>query len=227
MFRKYSLIFSLFMVALLVPGSALAQYDEYKIELIPFIGYTFSEGVPVEPVDTGSGTVNRLNPVSGMSYGFQVDMLASEHFAIGFNFSEQLSDLEGKFSGGGGKQIFTDMKVRNYHGIFTYNFGDADEKARPYLFGGIGATNYSPGDIESYDVDGSTRFSTTWGGGVKFYATDNVGLRFGARWTPTHINTSADGLWCSPWYPWGGCWVVGTANYSNQFEMSGGIVFRF
>lgn len=224
--QRYVWLTALFVVGLILPTSALAQDDEYKIEITPYIGYTFSEGVPVIPVDTGAGTVDRVNPVSGMSYGFQFDVLASDSFALGFNYSEQSSELEGKFAGTGGKQVFTDMKVRNYHAILTYNAGDADEKVRPFFFGGLGATGYSPDDIQGNSVSGSTRFSTTWGGGLKYYATDNIGVRLTSRWTPTYMNTSAEGLWCSPWYPWG-CWVVGNANFSNQFEMSGGIIFRF
>jgi hypothetical protein len=32
------------------------------------------------------------------------------------------------------------------------------------------------------------------------------------------------GWWCDPWW---GCYVVGDAQYSNQFEIIGGISFRF
>jgi hypothetical protein len=44
------------------------------------------------------------------------------------------------------------------------------------------------------------------------------------RWVPTYINSSAEGWWCDPWY---GCGVYGNLKYSNQFEISGGIVARF
>ena len=64
---------------------AMAQYDEYKIELTPFVGYTFSEGVNVSPTNIGGGeVVNRISPTSGLSYGFTVDYLAGENFGIGF-----------------------------------------------------------------------------------------------------------------------------------------------
>jgi hypothetical protein len=44
------------------------------------------------------------------------------------------------------------------------------------------------------------------------------------RWTPTYIKSDAEGWWCDPYW---GCYVVGDAQYSNQFELSGGIVLRF
>jgi hypothetical protein len=167
-------------LGMMLCGPLFAQ-DEAKIELIPFIGYTFSDGVPVNPVDVGDGRiVNELIPTSSLSYGFEADVLFGENFFVGFNFGQQQSKLEGKFQGGG-KQKFTDMSVRNYHGILGYNFADADSQVRPYFFGGLGATNYSPEDIQGQSVASSTRFSTTWGGGVKFYFSENVGARFGGR----------------------------------------------
>ena len=212
-------------LGMMLCGPLFAQ-DEAKIELIPFIGYTFSDGVPVNPVDVGDGRiVNELIPTSSLSYGFEADVLFGENFFVGFNFGQQQSKLEGKFQGGG-KQKFTDMSVRNYHGILGYNFADADSQVRPYFFGGLGATNYSPEDIQGQSINGLTRFSTTWGGGMKFYFSENMGARFGGRWTPTHINSEASGIWCSPWWPWD-CWVLTSSNYSNQFELSGGLAIRF
>jgi opacity protein-like surface antigen len=206
-------------------GGLLAQ-DEPKVEIIPYLGYTLSEGVDIQATDIpGDRTVNGLDPTSALSYGFEADLLLGENFYLGFNFSNQDSELQGKIQGEG-KLKLTDMSVQNYHGIFGYNVGDSDESMRPYFFGGLGATHYNPDDIEGYSVDGSTRFSTTWGGGVKFYFSENVGARLGARWTPTYINSEASGIWCSPWIG-GGCWVLGSPNYSNQFEMSAGLALRF
>jgi hypothetical protein len=51
-----------------------------------------------------------------------------------------------------------------------------------------------------------------------------VGVRFGVQWTPTYIKTDSEGWWCDPYW---GCYVVADAQYSNQFELSGGITLRF
>jgi opacity protein-like surface antigen len=226
--RSIQMVRRLFLFAgilVLVAPFAWSQ-DEYKIELTPFIGYSFSEGVDITPTNIGGGeVVNRISPTSGLSYGFTVDWLASENFAIGFNFNQQDSNLEGRFQQSG-KRNFVDMKVRNYHGIFTYNVGYEDAPMRPFFFGGLGATQYAPGSIEGNSSDSSTRFSTTWGGGVKFFVSENIGIKGTGRWTPTYIKSDPAGVWCNPWYPWS-CWVVGEANYSHQFEMSAGVTFRF
>ena len=94
---------------------------------------------------------------------------------------------------------------------------------------GLGATNYASvaftgiGGV-ARETGGETQFSTTWGAGVKFFATPNVGIRVGAHWTPTYIKTDEGGWWCDPYW---GCYLVGDAKYANQFHFNGGIVFRF
>ena len=121
-----------------------------------------------------------------------------------------------------------DWTINNYHGYFAYNFFEDDAIVRPYILGGLGATSFGSVDYtrpqrRTGTVDGETQFSTTWGTGVKFYA-GNVGARIGLQWTPTYIKSDAAGWWCDPWY---GCYLVGDPQYANQFEISGGILFRF
>src|SRR6185295_15941573 len=126
----------------------------------------------------------------------------------------------------------SDLTVHNYHGNFIYNMGEPDAKVRPYFFGGLGATHYSPGDINPLlpgagtgNIDGATKFSTDWGLGVKMYAGSMIGFKAGVRWTPTYIKSDTGGIWCDPFYPT--CWVIADLDYSNQFEFTGGITLRF
>ena len=237
--RSVILLFSLML--LLSASAAVAQ--DHKFEFKPFFGYTTSSGVDITPQTLpGNVAVDRVSPKSSFSWGLQFDYLASEHFAIGFLYDQQMSKLRGRTSlpspspatipGVPGDVDFADMNTYNYHGVFTYNAGAEDSPIRPFFFGGLGATRYSPGDLYpivdpfegSSSIESSTRFSTTWGGGVKAYASPNVGFQFMMRWTPTYIKTDATGFWCNPWW---GCWVVGNDQYSHQLELSGGVVFRF
>ena len=212
-------------LALMFALSPLALAQDFIMELTPFFGYTLSEGTNVNfnAGLPGGAIVNRITPVSGLSWGFQADVLASEIFAMGFQYAAQSSKLELGIQGGQ-KQEITDMKVRNYHGMFTLNLGEEDATSKPFIFLGLGATQYSPDDIQGNGVESRTRFSTTWGGGVKWYGTDHLGVRMTARWTPTYINTDPSGYWCSPYW---GCWIVGEANYSHQFEFNAGLILRF
>ena len=51
-----------------------------------------------------------------------------------------------------------------------------------------------------------------------------LGIRVETRWTPTYIKSNGTGWWCDPYWA---CYTVGSAQYSNQFELSGGITLRF
>jgi hypothetical protein len=120
------------------------------------------------------------------------------------------------------------VSVYNYHGYLAYNFGDSDASVRPYFLGGLGATQYGKIGVNvgntTRELGGETQFSTTWGLGVKLFPGPKFGIRLEGRWTPTYIKSDAEGWWCDPYW---GCYVVGDAQYANQFELSGGITLRF
>ncbi len=221
----------------LMLGVTLAVAQDKKFEVSPYIGGTLSDGVDVDPTSIPGTepplTVDRVSPKSGLSWGVGFDFLATENFAVGFNFSQHFSKLRAGLQEGGDRDL-ADLDVFNYHGTFTYNIGDEQAPVRPFVFGGLGATQYRSGDLELADVPSpaqtvtvsETRFSTTWGGGVKFQPNQSVGFKLTGRWTPTYIKTDPAGIWCDPYW-WGACWVVGNSQYSNQFELSAGVVFRF
>ena len=221
MHRRLFIILSL----CLILGSTGAFAQDNRFEIYGLIGYTLSEGIDVQPEEGDDLGIDRLSPKSAFSYGLGMDFMVTENFGVGFNFAQEKSKLRARVEGFQGLDI-TDMKVNNFHGILSYTFGDEDASFRPFIFGGLGATSYSPDSFEERHPQGFSRFSTTWGGGVKYFTTDHLGFRGGIRWTPTHIKSDPAGIWCDPWWPWY-CWQVSNANYSHQFEMSVGIVTRF
>ena len=79
-------------------------------------------------------------------------------------------------------------------------------------------------DVMGVSVDSNTRFSLTWGGGVKIYPSGRVGLNLTGRWTPTYIKSDPGGIWCDPYW---GCFQSSNPQYANQFEFAGGLTFRF
>lgn len=225
MYKKHLLI----AVVLLLCSAPAALGQENKVEVTPFFGYTFSEGVGTQNIDIGNTIYNRVDPTSGMSYGVSVGFFATENVELEFTWAQQDSKLQGK--GPSVKTEFADLTINNYHFNLVYNMGDEDEVVRPFVFGGLGATNYSPGDLlvqppdgsSATSISGNTRFSSNWGGGVKFFPSDHFGFRLAGTWTPTYIKSDPGGYWCN----WWGCWQVGEAKYSHQFEFSGGVVVRF
>jgi len=214
--------------AALRPLPALAQRVEASVEG----GYTTSEGIKASEQRLILGAVYQdLDVTSGGSWGFTAGAFVTPNVELEFLWQRQMSTLEASNPAPALK--LADANVDNYHGNVVYNFGTAESRVRPFILGGLGATRYSPGDLNDSiphvdpltSIDSATKFSSTWGGGVKVYPSPHVGLKLSLRWTPTYIKTDTDGLWCDPFY--GTCWVVGDPDYSNQLQFSGGITFRF
>jgi len=211
-------------LALLVAVPAHAQ--DPRVELQGWAGYTFSDGVSGGDVNVPDGNVyNRADPKDSASYGFSAGFFVTEQVELGFLWGRQDTVLE--LSGTSTVEV-ADLNIDNYHGFFAYNFGHSRATVRPYVLLGLGATRYSDIRVttreETRSAPSDSRFSTTWGAGLKIYPSRNFGLFGGVRWTPTYIKSDAAGWWCDPWY---GCWVVGDAQYSNQWELAGGINLRF
>jgi hypothetical protein len=212
--------------ALAVLVASAPRADAQVAEISGNYGYTFSEGVSGDDVVGGDGnTYNELNPTSSQSYHFTFGITPTQNVEVGFLWGRQQSQLEAK---GTATVIVGDMNVDNYHGYFAYNFGEPQGAVRPFVVAGIGATNYGSvsftGVSGRREIDGVSRFSTMFGGGVKAYLGRNVGVKVTGRWTPTYIKSEAAGWWCDPFW---GCYVISDSQYSNQFDFSGGLLLRF
>ena len=222
MFRKV-----VWQVALIVLVAAAPAFAQPRVEISGILGWTFSDGVEGDPRLAQDGNLyDAVDVVDSLYWGFSIGVLATEGAEVGFMYGRQESRID--IVGTNTIEV-GDMSVSTYHGYFAYNFGPADSPVRPYVFGGLGATSYGsvPFTIAgvSGETSGETQFSTTWGAGVKFVPSRGIGVRAGLQWTPTYIKSDPAGVWCDPY--WGGCWVVGDAQYSNQFSFNGGVIFRF
>jgi len=214
-------------LALLVLTGAAPAFAQVKGEVGIFAGWTFADGVETDNaiIVPGVGTFTRIDPKDSFGWGIDVGVLFGEGAEVGFIYSNQPSKLE---VGGTTTVELGDMKINTYHGYFAYNFGGSDAKVRPYVMGGFGATNYGSVDFQTINrsgtIGGVTKFSSTWGVGVKGYPGGKVGYRAGIRFTPAYIKSDAVGWWCDPYW---GCYVVGDAQYANLFDFTGGVTFRF
>jgi len=213
------------LVLLVMASAAWAQTP--KVEFTGIIGWTLSDGVSGDPVTALDGNVyDRVDPKDSMHFGFSLGFFLSPSAEIGFLWRRQATEIE---LAGTNVRTLGDANIDGYHGYGAYYFGDPEARARPYIMGGLGATNY--GSVSYTRTDGTsattasnTQFSTTWGAGLKVNASPNVGMKFGIQWTPTYIKSDAAGYWCDPWW---GCYVISDSQYSNQFEFVGGLAFRF
>ena len=216
--------------ALVVLAASTATAQEARVEVTGLIGYTFSEGIKTDPGMFISELVEKVNPTSGLAFGAGVGFFLTEQVQVGFQWSQQNSALELDPVGAMSKRDLANMSVNNYHGVFTYLWGYSDTLVRPFILAGFGATNYAPDAIMGNSVDSQTKYSSTWGGGVKVYPTPRVGVSVTGRWTPTYIKSDPAGVYCSPyWTPYygGGCVALSEADYSNQFELASAISLRF
>jgi hypothetical protein len=107
-------------------------------------------------------------------------------------------------------------------GNFVYHFVSEESRLRPFAFFGMGASSLS---TNRAGVSGATRFAFSLGGGAKYNITKHFGLRGQLKYSPAYLTTTDQGYWCDPF--WGGCWVVGNSHYLHEFDVTGGIVFRF
>jgi opacity protein-like surface antigen len=214
------------LAAMIVLVAAAPAFAQPRVEISGILGWTFSDGVTGEAVLAGDGNLyDEIDVADAVSWGFSIGVLATEGAEVGFMYGRQESRLDVK---GTNTVEVGDMAVSTYHGYFAYNFGPADSPVRPYVLGGIGATSYGsvPFAVAGRvgETEGNTQFSTTWGAGVKFVPSRGIGVRAGVQWTPTYIKSDAAGWWCDPFW---GCYVVGDAQYANQFAFNGGVIFRF
>jgi len=198
-------------------GALPAAAQDSRVELSATAGWTFSDGVNVGTFDESP---IQIGPKDAFSWGARLGFNVTPNTEIGFLFGSQATDLEAT----GVVSRTIPQTVYNYHGYFAYSFGDEDATARPYFLGGLGATQYGSLDTPAGSIGGETQFSSTWGLGLKVFPSPKFGLRLETRWTPTYIKTDPEGYWCDPYW---GCYTVGEAEFSNQFELSGGIIIRF
>lgn len=210
-------------LAIVVAVPARAQ-SKSKFELGVTGGFTFSEGVSGDPVVLPGGTFTGVTIDSGPSLGLSFVVLRPDGGEIGFQWGRQISKLGVR---GVPSVEIGDLNIDHYHGTFGYNFMPL-AKWRPYMSIGMGATNYSSISYsipnQAGEIDSSLKFSFKLGMGIKSWGSDAVGFRAGVNWTPTAIRSKDTGWFCDAL---SGCLVLTESTFSNQFELAGGVVFRF
>jgi outer membrane protein W len=206
-------------------AASTAQAQSSKFEISATAGWTFSDGVSGPTVTVPEGSFNRVEPKDSFSWGLRFGYLLNENSEVGFLFNMQPTQLE---VSGSETVTLGDQSVYNYHGYYSYIFGNRDATARPYLILGLGATQFGAVDAtfgdEQESLDGGTQFSGMFGLGAKFFpfGSPKFGLRVEARYTPTYIKSDPGGWWCGLW----GCYLTDDPQYANQFELNGGIILK-
>ena len=187
------------------------------IELMPMAGYTFG--------GTFDDNVNDddLDIDESSSYGFRVayDSVYDSHFAgyntqIEFIYSKQETEVtsDGLFP----DDALFDMDISYYH-IGGTIFMNKNSKVEPYFNGSLGLTTFDP---DESSADSLTRFSMGFGGGVRYFPIERLGLCLGARGLVTFVDSEF-----SSYSESGGAHVEIESDTLWQFQIYGGLVFVF
>ena len=173
-----------------------------------FAGYT-----PSVDIDRRAPDLNQLDVRGGFVWGVQAAHFFTTHWGAEVLWTQQESALEGGTITSGAFDFFT-MTVRQLQGNVVYEFGAAEAKVRPFVFGGLGATFFSAADLQS-----ETKLSIDYGGGLNYFAWRRIGLRAHARFKPTALHDKSAGDVCDPF---GFC-----QSWLPQMEFAAGAVVRF
>jgi hypothetical protein len=108
-------------------------------------GYSASEAITTDERTLLGQLYDTVAVDSGASVNFTFGVNVTPQAQVEFLWARQNSRLQA--DGPAGKLPFSELAVYNYMFNFVYNAGDSDAAVRPYFFGGVGATNYSFGEI--------------------------------------------------------------------------------
>ena len=222
---RSALIAGVIAVVVAVPARAQSQSQSKKFEIGVTGGWTFSEGLTSEqPVTLPAGTFTGINLDSGPSIGLSFNFLQPSGGELGFQWGRQWSTLALR---GFPTLELGDLNIDQYHAVFGYNFSPL-AKVRPFMSIGMGATRYNSVAYsvpnQSGEIDSATKFSFKLAMGIKTWGNDAVGFKAAMTWVPTAIRSKDTGSFCDPFV---GCVLLTESTFSNQFELAGGVVFRF
>lgn len=162
-------------------------------EVTPFVGARFGGGIPVSPFEADNGfVVAGLDLKSGAAFGVTFDASLTENVQLEFLWSRQDTTVRDTNAVNTDKIDLIDASVDQYHFNVLYQAGEEDDGIRPFVLAGLGASRFGP----SGGFDAQTHLSIGFGGGVKLFFSDHLGLRVQGRWAPTHLGKD-DVILCS------------------------------
>jgi hypothetical protein len=165
--------------AALLSGSPLcAQVRQGTVEIEPFAGYLFGGQFSRGSTDLFPFSVDVADE---LTYGGRVGFNITSLFEVEFQYSQTETQFETRNDGGifvPGGQRLGDLKIQYFLGYSTFNFGHS--RFVPYVTVGAGAATLTP-RITGVNTSSDTRFTASFGGGLKAFITPHFGLRFDGR----------------------------------------------
>lgn len=195
-------------------GSAVpATAQTHKVELTPFVGYMFGGEVNVW---NGSMSVK-----DDMNYGLVLNFVLNRQGELQASYTRMDTELVYDEWNVGKRPIYTtSVNVWQFGGQYRFN---PTATVRPFFSGTLGFTHYGVGDqldADAPQMSSETFFSMVFGGGVKIFPSERIGIRLAGHLYST-ILSSGSGFWCGT----GGC-GVGLSGWGFwQGDVQAGLTF--
>jgi hypothetical protein len=197
-----------------LPSAARSQ----TIEITPVVGYRFGGSVEAAS-GSGSGSQSsvELEVDDAAAFGVQLGYRIGEG-EIELLYARQETQLQtaALFTGA---PVF-DLALETWQIGGSYLFGDDDARARPFVAVGLGLTRLLP---EPSGLSDETRFSASFGAGVKLWLGRHFGIRLEGRGFFTVLDSDSRTFCGSA----SGCVIHTTGSELSQAEARAGLILRF
>ena len=176
------------------------------VEISPVLGYRF--GGQFKDDTTGED----VDVKEAATYGLAVDVEYSPSRMVEVFYSRQSTEIEDV-----SPAFDIDVEYFQIGGVSEYS----QPNYTPYLVGTLGATRFSPDG----NLDSETRFSLTFGGGVKWYLNEHWAIKAEGRAFITIFDSDTEVFCVSS----GGatCLFRASGSLVWQVEANAGVTFRF
>ena len=194
-------------LSFLLFGLSLNQLVAADFQFVPIVGQRFGSGFERFDID------EVLDSESSNSWGVVLDRTAIDNTRYELLYSRQETNLADTTD----PNDAFNLRVHYLHLGGTIDV--TRDRFTPFISGGVDMTHLSPA---GYGFDNETRFSLSLGGGLKWYPTDSLGLRFEVRGYGT-VSDGPGNLYCAG----ADCGLRLKGDLVPQFETNLGLIFRF
>jgi len=194
-------------------ASPIANSEESKVVVTPFVGYRFSGDLDVRDSQT------TVDLDDSASFGLLINVRNDANTTWELLYSQQRSDAQLSDSMANMSSIDVDLHVLQLGGTYHGN----GEKIQPYVAMTLGGTHIS---TDANGSESDTFFSGSIGLGISVVLSSRVGLRLEARAYGTLTDSDTD-LFCRTGPDLNVCAVRIEGNLLHQIETFAGISVNF
>ncbi len=193
-----------------ISPSAFSQFKRQQFEITSFAGYLFTSNL--QTLD------GELKIDNSFDYGAALDIRIGDDLLIELLYNRTDTEVSLRKEYYNTTDYLFDMSIEFFQG--GIHVETETGQFRPFAAFTIDATYFNPKN-DNYNAD--WKFSFTAGGGIKYYFTDNLGVR--AQWRfliPIYFSNAT--VFCSDGYC--GLFITG-GTYLLQYYLKAGLVFSF